>query len=414
MAVPVQMPKLSDTMQEGVILQWRKREGEAVSVGDILAEVETDKANMELEAFEEGVLLKILVHEGQRVPVGFPIAIIGEAGEDVSAVLAELGLGAAQPVERPRPAEPSRAPEAPAEPGETERIKASPLARRLAQEAGVPLSTIRGTGPGGRITKRDVEAALSAATVRKEEAPEVQPVPAVETTEAVPEARYQEIEPSLMRQAVARRMTMSKALVPHFYLTVEVDMDKVVELRESIKEMAEDVKITYNDILIKAVAVTLRRHPWMNASYVDGKIRLHRQVDIGVAVALDDGLITPVIRGCDGKSLGQIAREVQEMTERARLRKLKPEEYTGATFTISNLGMYGIDEFSAIINPPEAAILAVGAISKKAVVKGDQLGIGYRARLTLSCDHRVVDGATAARFLMDLKKALENPLALMV
>jgi|YelNatPaOPRAMG01_1025707.scaffolds.fasta_scaffold00123_34 pyruvate dehydrogenase E2 component (dihydrolipoamide acetyltransferase) len=414
MAVPVQMPKLSDTMQEGVILQWRKREGEAVSVGDILAEVETDKANMELEAFEEGVLLKILVPEGQRVPVGFPIAIIGEAGEDVSAVLAELGLGAAQPVERPGPAEPSRAPEAPAEPGETERIKASPLARRLAQEAGVPLSTIRGTGPGGRITKRDVEAALSAATVRKEEAPEVQPVPAVETTEAVPEARYQEIEPSLMRQAVARRMTMSKAPVPHFYLTVEVDMDKVVELRESIKEMAEDVKITYNDILIKAVAVTLRRHPWMNASYVDGKIRLHRQVDIGVAVALDDGLITPVIRGCDGKSLGQIAREVQEMTERARLRKLKPEEYTGATFTISNLGMYGIDEFSAIINPPEAAILAVGAISKKAVVKGDQLGIGYRARLTLSCDHRVVDGATAARFLMDLKKALENPLALMV
>ncbi|MDZ7373043.1 MAG: 2-oxo acid dehydrogenase subunit E2 [candidate division KSB1 bacterium] len=410
MAVVVQMPRLSDTMEEGVLLKWRLGEGAKVEVGDILAEVETDKANMELEAFDGGTLLKVLVQEGQRVPVGTPLAIIGEPGEDIEALLAGLGVPTVRRRVEPTAveAEPAKPPGLEAQRVVGERVKASPLARRLAREAGVDLAQLKGSGPEGRIRKRDVEAAISAPRAPEEA---VRPAP---ETQARPAERYEEIEPSLMRLAVARRMSMSKAPVPHFYLTVEVDMDKVVELRESIKDMAGDVKITYNDIILKAVALALRQHPWMNASYVEGKIRLHKQIDIGVAVALEEGLITPVIRNCDGKSLGQIAREMQDLTDRAQNRKLKPEEYTGATFTVSNLGMYGIEEFSAIINPPEAGILAVGAIAKKPVVRDDQLAIGYRARLTLSCDHRVVDGATAARFLNEVRRLLENPLSLMV
>ncbi len=429
MAIPIQMPKLSDTMEEGLILKWLKREGDRVQPGEVLAEVETDKANMELEAFDEGTLLKILVEAGQRVPVGAPIAVLGEPGEDISGILAELSVAlAAKAKEAEKSPETGTAEKvevsvagvsaelAPAEevkvaaaPG---KVKASPLARKLALEHGLDLRGVQGSGPEGRIVKRDVEALLAqrgaAETTTTPEGslqPASQPVAATED--------YEDIPLSMMREAVAKRMVQSKAPVPHFYLTVEVDMDALVELRESLKDVG-DVKISYNDIIVKAVALNLRRHPEVNASFQGNVIRRYKRVHVGVAVAVEEGLITPVVRDCDGKSLGQIARELRELSERARQRKLRPEEYTGATFTVSNLGMYGIEAFSAVINPPEGAILAVGAIVEKPVVKEGAIVVGHRARLTLSCDHRVIDGATGAQFLMDLKQMLENPLSLMV
>ena len=429
MAIPIQMPKLSDTMEEGLILKWLKREGDRVQPGEALAEVETDKANMELETFDEGTLLKILVEAGQRVPVGAPIAVLGEPGEDISGILAELSVAlAAKAKEAEKSPETGTAEKvevsvagvsaelAPAEevkvaaaPG---KVKASPLARKLALEHGLDLRGVQGSGPEGRIVKRDVEALLAqrgaAETTTTPEGslqPAAQPVVATED--------YEDIPLSMMREAVAKRMVQSKAPVPHFYLTVEVDMDALVELRESLKDVG-DVKISYNDIIVKAVALNLRRHPEVNASFQGNVIRRYKRVHVGVAVAVEEGLITPVVRDCDGKSLGQIAREIRELSERARQRKLRPEEYTGATFTVSNLGMYGIEAFSAVINPPEGAILAVGAIVEKPVVKEGAIVVGHRARLTLSCDHRVIDGATGAQFLMDLKQMLENPLSLMV
>lgn len=430
MAIPVQMPKLSDTMEEGVILKWLKKEGDKVNAGEILAEVETDKANMELEAFDEGTLLKVLVSEGQRVPVGAPIAVIGEPGEDISGILAELGVALAaekvkveekakaKPEERPETPKQVEAPEVeefapqPTTGPEVGRVKASPLARKLAEEHGLDLRGVVGTGPDGRIVKRDVEVLIAAKKEAVEGAPAVAAsAPVVEPIASTDE--YEDIPLSMMHEAVAKRMVQSKAPVPHFYLTVEVDMDKLVELRESLKDVG-DVKISYNDIIVKAVALNLRRHPEVNASFQGNAIRRYKRVHVGVAVALEEGLITPVIRDCDGKSLGQIAREIRELSERARQKKLRPEEYSGATFTVSNLGMYGIEEFSAVINPPEAAILAVGAIVQKPVVKDGQIVVSHRARLTLSCDHRVIDGATGAQFLVDLKQMLENPLSLMV
>ncbi len=284
------------------------------------------------------------------------------------------------------------------------------MARKLAEEHGLDLSDVVGTCPDGRIVKRDVEALIAQRARVAEPAAEAPP-PTVQPVAATDE--YEDIPLSMMRETVAKRMVQSKASVPHFYLTVEVDMDALVELRESLKDVG-DVKISYNDIIVKAVALNLRRHPEVNASFLGDVIRQYKRVHVGVAVAIEDGLITPVIRDCDGKSLRQIAREIRELSERARQKKLRPEEYTGATFTVSNLGMYGIEEFSAVINPPEGAILAVGAIVQKPVVKDGEIVVGQRAHLTLSCDHRVIDGATGAQFLMDLKGMLENPLSLMV
>jgi pyruvate dehydrogenase E2 component (dihydrolipoyllysine-residue acetyltransferase) len=441
MAQILNMPRLSDTMSEGRLIKWHKKEGDKVAPGDILAEVETDKANMDFESFDEGVLLKILIGDGQTAPVGGPVAIIGKAGEDVSDLLAKVKSGEPAPAPKaaapapatPKPAEkqapaapvetkpvakpqPAPAPQtrtptptAPSGNGQQGRIVASPLARRIADERGIDLKQIRGSGPGGRIIKEDVErfepGAAAAPAVAREPTPSFVPPPPT----VVPSGEPQPL--SMMRKTIARRMTEAKQQTPHFYLTAEADMDAAVAFRGQVNE-ALGVKISFNDLVVKACALALRRIPQVNASWADGGIIVHDRVHVGVAVAIEEGLITPVVQDADMKSLGAIAREVQELAALARDRKLRPEHYTGGTFTVSNLGMFGVEEFAAIINPPEAAILAVGAVRKIPVVKGDQLAIGNRMKVTLSGDHRVIDGATGAKFLQEVLRILEHPMTL--
>jgi pyruvate dehydrogenase E2 component (dihydrolipoamide acetyltransferase) len=409
MAFVVEMPKLTDTMEEGVLVRWQKREGEAVEPGDVLGEVETDKATMEFEAYDRGVLLKHLISEGQAVPPGAPIAIIGKAGEDIAPVLAKLGsrdgggaaaFAAAAPAKEPAAAAPPAAPAG-------GRVLASPLARRMAREAGIDLGGVTGSGPGGRIVKRDVEQAAAhpettAAEARRVELPE----PLIQDAKVLPL--------SMMRKTIARRLTESKSGIPHYYVTMEIAADPIVEFRSRTNADAKDVKLTFNDILIKACAKALRIVPEVNASWSDQGIVMHNRVDIGVAVAMEEGLITPVVRNADRKSLSEIAAEVADLIERARARKLKPDEYRNGTFSISNLGMFGISHFAAVINPPEAAILAVGAVQRKPVVHGDALVVGHVLAVTLSCDHRVIDGAVSARFLAALKELLEHPMRLVL
>lgn len=411
MASKITMPKLSDTMSEGVLLKWHKKEGEAVEAGEVIAEAESDKATMELEAFDAGILLKILVPEGGKVPVGSTLAIIGEEGEDISTLMKSdsqkptAEVPAIKIEDKPIPAAPIPDKTAKDEiltTGAT-RIKASPLARKIAAARGIDLRGIEGSGTGGRIIKRDLDAITQRTAAVKP--------PSIAGTKELP-AEEQPL--NTMRTAIAQRMTLSKTTVPHFYLTVEVDMDKAVALRQEINAAQEVVKISFTDMIVKAVAVTLPAHPRINGSFAGDKFILHRQIDIGLAVALEDGLITPVIRHCEQKNLLQIAQESRLLAEKAKNRKLTPEEYTGATFTISNLGMYGIEEFSAIINPPEAAILAVSAIMEKPVVKEGQIVVGRRMKLTLSCDHRIIDGATGAMFLRDLVNNLENPIRILL
>jgi pyruvate dehydrogenase E2 component (dihydrolipoamide acetyltransferase) len=490
MATQVVMPKLSPTMEEGQLSRWLKKEGDKVSVGEGLAEIDTDKATMEAQALAEGVLRKILVKEGDTVPLGTIIAIIGEPDEDISGLLSEAASGAAkaenkeriedstqgraygapdelasvvpggartqatvegQPIKGDVGGQPSTKqpdaqgageaqPKQQPQPSKAEssgngqraqggRLLVSPIAARMAAEAGINLQDLSGSGPNGRIVKRDIEAAMSAAPAdgraaqQQPSAPE-QRQQAQQTTQPAAQqqfvapqiegaAPYREEQVTTMRATIARRLVTSIGPVPHFFLTTEIEMDKAAELRRQLNELDPENKVSVNDLIIKIAAVSLMQHPAVNASFQDKTIRYYGRADIGVAVAIEDGLITPVVRGAESKSVGHIAREVRELAERARSRRLKPEEYTGATFSVSNLGMFGIDEFTAVINPPEAAILAVGAMTPKPVVRDGQVVVRQLMRVTMSCDHRVVDGATGAKFLQTFKKILENPLYLL-
>lgn len=437
MAVRVLMPKGSDTMTEGKVLKWLKREGETVADGDAIVEIETDKVDMEVEALGAGVLRKIVVEEGKTVPVGELLAVIGKVEEDIGALLKDAAAatlapgdgGAAKapapektatptasppamPPPPPAPAVPPR-PEAP--PG---RVLASPLARRVAKELGIDLARVKGSGPGGRIVREDVERAgarpssLSAPAAPRPATPVVPPRPPLSpVVPGGPEFRDEPL--TSMRKTIAIRLAQSLGPIPHFYLTLEVDMRGAKELRESANLLDPELKLSYNDIIVKACAAALRLHPEVNASFQGEAIRYHNRIHVGIAVAVDNGgLITPVVRDCDRKTLQQISREAKDLIARARQRKLRPDEYTGSTFSVSNLGMMGIDEFSAVINPPESAILAVGAVVEKPVVVDGRIEAGHRCRMTLSCDHRIVDGATGAKFLQTLKKILETPVYL--
>jgi pyruvate dehydrogenase E2 component (dihydrolipoyllysine-residue acetyltransferase) len=412
MASRVLMPKGSDTMTEGKVLKWLKNEGEQVANGDALVEIETDKVDMEVESMASGVLRKVLVPAGETVPVGQMLAIIGKSEEDISSLISSNGgapaaKAPAEPKEaeaaQPAAAAPAPQPAAPAPAATGGRILASPLARRIASEAGLDLAAIPGSGPGGRIIRRDVESATAAGAPSRAAAPQFAP--------QGPEFRDEPL--SQMRKTIAQRLAQSLGPVPHFYLTIDVDMKKAKELRESANKLNPDLKLTYNDIIVKACAVALTQHPDVNASFTGNAIRYHNRIHLGIAVAIEGGgLITPVVRDCNFKTLQQISSESKDLIARARTRKLKPEEYTGGTFSVSNLGMMGIVEFSAVINPPEGAILAIGSVEEKPVVESGQITIGYRCRMTLSCDHRVVDGAIGARFLQTLQQILENPLLL--
>ena len=457
MITKVVMPKLSDAMETGKVIKWLRKEGDAVKGGDVLAEIETDKANVEIEAFGGGVLRKIVVGEGGQVPVGELIAVIADPGDDISAVASAAPRPAAAPPApasaAPAPA-PSRAPSpqpvaaapgplpamesyrsapattavVPMAPAATAgaapaggRVKASPLARKIAGQTGVDLRVIQGTGPGGRIIRRDVEAARGAPPGAAPSAPAaaVAPRAAAPARPAFvvpdrPEAEFEDVAMSPMRAAIAKRMPMSKAPVPHFYVTSEVAMDEAWALRERLNALEGQPKISVTDLVIKAVALALIKNPGVNAQLNGQAIRIHHRAHLGIAVALEQGLITPVLRDCDVKPLARIAVESRDLAERARGGKLRAQEISGATFSISNLGMYDVEEFSAIINPPEGAILAVGSVLEKPVVEDGHLRVGRRMRMTISCDHRVMDGAMGARFLQDVKRLLEEPLRLLV
>lgn len=424
MATKVVMAQLSPTMEEGKLVAWKLAEGDPVSQGDIVAEIETDKANMDVEAMGSGVLRKILVQEGATVPVGTLIGVIADPEEDIEAMLAEAAAAepaVAEPTEEPAAAS-HTADLPPGVPTARDgRVKASPVARKMAAELGIELGTIPGSGPGGRIIKQDVEAAAAAgapaagaavagAAARTPGAVGIVRPPAL----GEGRLRDERIEASQMRKAIARRLAESIGPVPHFFLTTEIDMERALDLRAELNAGLDGFKIGVTDILLKTAAEALVRHPEVNASWEGDVIHHHGRVDLGIAVALEGGLITPVLRDADRKGLRQIAEETADLIERARARKLMPEEYQGATFSISNLGMFDIEEFTAIINPPEAAILAIGKTRQKPVVEDGEVRVRRRMRVTMSCDHRVVDGATGARFLATFKGMLENPLALVL
>ncbi|HAL56220.1 MAG TPA: pyruvate dehydrogenase complex dihydrolipoamide acetyltransferase [Bacteroidetes bacterium] len=415
MATKVMMPKLSDTMEEGVILKWLRKEGEKIKQGETLVEIESDKADMELEAYDTGVLRKIIVPEGGKAKIGALIAVIGDPTENISSLLVDLPPASAAPALEGAKAQSALSPsiaesrsksaeaptDIPSEQPTDGRTKASPLARRLASEHNLNLTRIAGSGPQGRVIKRDVEGALSE-------------VPGT-TKQSIPQtyaaASWEDVLLSPIRRTIAKRMAESKSVAPHFYVTVEIDMEPVTAFRDQLNN-AGSAKISFTDILIKAAASTLMKHPSVNATFLGEHSRQYHNVDIGVAVALEEGLVTPVVRRCEQKGIGTINADLRDLVDRARARKLKPDEYAGATFTISNLGMFGVEDFVAIINPPEGAILAVGAIVEKPVVRNGQIAVGHRMKVTLSADHRIIDGVVAARFLQDFKKIVENPAAL--
>ena len=457
MATKVVMEALSPTMEEGRLVKWLKNEGDPVAAGDILAEVETDKAVMELVARGDGVLRKRLANEGDAAPVGTLLAVIGSADENIDALIgsasgaapaksaepaqavAATGAAAASSVPQTpaqsqgeastppqgkaaAPAPTAQAPAAPAVPAQAGRqpaagengsravappqggrMRSSPLARRLASERGVELSGIQGSGPGGRIVKKDVETAVTAPKAAAARPPRVRS-----------DADFEDVPLTQIRKTIARRLAESIGPVPTFYLTAEFDMGRAAEMRASLAEIGDEYKASFNDIVIRAVALALSEHPEVNAHWMGDKIRKFNRVHIGMAVAIEDGLITPVIFDADQKSLHEISREAKELAGRARDRKLTPEEYTGSTFSISNLGMFGIDQFTAIINPPEAGILAIGAVESKPVVVDGQVAVRQRMRVTMSCDHRAIDGATGAKFLQTLRRYIEHPLLLVI
>ena len=446
MPIQILMPALSPTMTEGNVASWLKNEGDSVQAGDILCEIETDKATMEVEATDEGTLARIVAPAGSEgVPVNAVIGLILEEGEDSSALegaevtapaaaapaappaeaAAEPALAAAPAA--PAPAAPSpggngAAPPAPArEPGA--RIFASPLARRMAKQAGLALEAIAGTGPNGRIVKVDVEAAIAAAAAAPAVAAPAPAAPApvaapaaAPAAPAAPAAAYQDAPASTMRKVIAQRLQEAKREVPHFYLTVDCEVDALLETRAQLNERSDDYTLSVNDFVIRAAALALRKVPAANASWVDGALRQYASADVSVAVAIEDGLVTPIVRNADGKGLAEISAEVKELAGRARAKPmgLAPEEYQGGTFSVSNLGMYGIKEFAAIINPPQSMILAVGAAEQRPVVKDGALAVATMMSCTLSVDHRVVDGALGARFLQAFKGLIEDPLTMLL
>ena len=421
MAIVINMPRLSDTMTEGVVAKWHVKVGDAITEGKLLAEIETDKATMDFEAFpgQEGTLLHIGVQEGQTSPVDTILAVIGAKGEDISALLAG---GGAAPAAAPAPAAeaapaapaaPAAAPvaevpvAAPAAPATDARVKASPLAKSMAADKGVDLSRVQGSGEGGRIVKRDIESAASGAS-----APAPVAAPAAAAV-SYPSSGYQDTPISQMRKTIAKRLSESKFTAPHFYLTMSVDMDAAIEARQALNATG-DHKISFNDLVVKAVSKALKKHPAVNSAWLGDVIRTNYDVHVGVAVAVEDGLLVPVIRHADAKSLTQISAEVKDFAQRAKTKKLQPADWEGNTFTISNLGMFGIDQFTAIVNPPDSCILAVGGIQAVPVVKNGQVVPGNIMKLTLSCDHRVVDGATGSAFLNSVKAFLESPVTMML
>ncbi|MGB4931414.1 MAG: pyruvate dehydrogenase complex dihydrolipoamide acetyltransferase [Chitinophagales bacterium] len=434
MAEVIRMPRMSDTMTEGTFVEWHKKVGDTVKSGDILAEVETDKATMELENYVKGTLLYIGVEKGKSAQVDQVIAIVGAPGEDFQALLNDSGKTAA-PVEKKEEKAPEAEPkaevktevkeaakvetkteekpetktEAPVAKENTEdgRIKASPLAKKIAQDKGISLDAVSGSGPEGRIIKKDVEEFVPQT---KETAKTEKPV--IQIPQIVGEEGYDETPVSQMRKVIAARLSQSKFTAPHFYLTISVDMDNAIAARKSLNEVSP-VKISFNDLVVKASAMALRRNPAVNSSWLGDTIRTNKHIHIGVAVAINDGLVVPVIRFADNKSLSQISAETGDLAERAKNRKLQPADWEGNTFTISNLGMMGIEEFTAIINPPDACILAVGGIQQVPVVKNGQVVPGNVMKLTMSCDHRVVDGAVGAKFLQTLKQYLEDPVRML-
>ena len=421
MAEVVYMPKLSDTMLEGVVASWTKKIGDTVKEGEILAEIETDKATMEFESFYDGVLLHIGVETGQAAPVNSILAIIGQPGEDISALIAGSPV-AAKPVEEvtPSPAPIAEAPvaapvtaqvaapvvkasPAPAHNNNSDRLYASPLAKRLAEEKGIDINLVGGTGENGRIVKRDVDHYVPYTAAN---------TPSFSAAPAGVESFIDE-PISQMRKTIARRLAESKFTAPHFYLTLDIDMDNAMQSRKSLNAQ-EGVKVSFNDFVVKAVAMALKKNPNVNSSWLGDVIRRNQHVHIGVAVAVEDGLLVPVIRFADTKGLSQISAEVKDLAGRAKDKKLQPSDWEGNTFTISNLGMFGIESFTAIVNPPDSCILAVGGIKEVPVVKNGQVVPGNVMKVTLSCDHRVVDGATGAAFLQTFKGYMENPVSMLL
>lgn len=410
MAEIVKMPKLSDTMTEGVVSKWHKKVGDKVKSGDLLAEIETDKATMDFESFQDGFLLYIGVEEGKGAPVDSVLAILGKEGEDYKALLAggtpapakEEAAPVSAPKETVTPAPTPVAPVAAALSSDS-RLKASPLAKKIASDKGIDISQVAGSGDGGRIVKRDVEQFSPAAASAK-------PAPVF-----VPAGKesYTDTPVSQMRKVIARRLAESKFSAPHFYLTIEIDMDNAMAARAAINA-AGDVKVSFNDFVVKACSMALRKHPSINSAWLGDTIRTNHHIHIGVAISVEDGLLVPVVRFADQKGLQQISAEVKDYAARAKSKKLQPADWEGNTFTISNLGMFDIDQFTAIINPPDACILAVGSIQQKPVVKNGAVVPGNVMKVTLSCDHRVVDGVAGAEFLKTLKSNLENPVMMLV
>ena len=425
MAEIIRMPKMSDTMEEGVIASWLKKVGDEIKSGDILAEVETDKATMELESYDDGTLLHIGVKDGDSVPVDGVIAIIGEKGEDVNEILKDVDSDSSEveeikeikeestPIEKVEEIKDDNKEIVITEPTKIdtelkdERVKASPLAKKLANEKGIDISNISGSGDGGRIIRKDIENYKDVSTSSNEPVKEIT-LPKIHSEES-----FEELPVTQMRKTISKRLAESKFSAPHFYLTMEVDMENCIEGRKKINE-SSDIKISFNDIILKACAVALRKHPMVNSSFLTDKIRINHHVHIGVAVAVDEGLLVPVVRFADNKSLSHISAEVKSLAKRAKEKQLQPSDWEGNTFTISNLGMFGISEFTAIINPNDSCILAVGGIKNTPVVKKGEVVPGNIMKLTLSCDHRLVDGATGAAFLQTLKELIEDPIKILV
>ena len=427
MAEIIRMPKMSDTMEEGVIASWLKKVGDEIKSGDILAEVETDKATMELESYDDGTLLHIGIKDGESVPVNGIIAIIGEKDEDISEILNEASSDSSNKEEEKEPLVEENIDKKDEEVKDEEinkdisdsikeventenissngRTKASPLAKKIALEKGIDLKNIQGSGEGGRIIKKDLE------SIPSEDANI--PSQKIDLPKIIAEESYDEIAVSQMRKTISKRLSESKFTAPHFYLTMEINMDNCIEGRNKINETSQ-VKISFNDIILKACASALRKHPMVNSSLIENKIRKNHHIHIGVAVAVDEGLLVPVIRFADNKTLTHISLEVKDLADKAKEKKLQPSDWEGNTFTISNLGMFGIEEFTAIINPNDSCILAVGGIKNTPVVKNGEIVPGNIMKVTMSCDHRLVDGATGAKFLKTLKELLEDPIKILV
>ncbi len=420
----IRMPKMSDTMEEGVIASWLKKVGDKVESGDILAEVETDKATMELEAYEDGTLLYTAVDAGNGVPVDGVIAIIGEEGADYKALLEAEKSGGTENTET-KQEKTAEAPETESKSAQSvpavktvtsdnRRVKASPLAKKIASDKGIDLASVNGTGPDGRIVKKDVENYTPPAQPQQPAQVSTEQTAApITLPKVVGEENSEKVELSQMRKAIARRLSESKFSAPHFYLTMEINMDKAIEARKSMNEISP-VKISFNDMVVKATAAALRKHPAVNVSWGEDHLIQHDHIHIGVAVAIPDGLIVPVVKFADNKTLSHISAEVKELAQKAKDKKLQPEEFSGNTFTISNLGMFGIEEFTAIVNPPDACIMAVSGIKETVIVKNGEMKPGNVMKVTMSCDHRAVDGAVGAAFLVTFKELLEDPVRILI